>query len=107
MTRALIFVVIAGLLIGLALPPDDDAPAAADVAKSPRRQETVLERKSNGHFYTYAKLNDAELVHFVVDTGATVVALTIDDARASESRWIRPSLRLSPRVQADLSAARN
>lgn len=41
----------------------------------------MLERQSNGHFYTHAKINDKELVHFVVDTGATVVVLTIDDAR--------------------------
>ena len=41
----------------------------------------MLEREGNGHFYAHAKVNDQELVHFVVDTGATVVALTVDDAR--------------------------
>ena len=41
----------------------------------------MLEREFNGHFYTHARINDRELVHFVVDTGATVVALTVDDAR--------------------------
>jgi len=78
MGRALFLVILAGLVIGLAWPKDESSSA---VASNGERQETVLERKSNGHFYTYAKLNDSELVHFVVDTGATVVALTVDDAR--------------------------
>jgi aspartyl protease family protein len=78
MGRALFLVIFAGLVIGLAWPKDEPSPAAVSNGE---RQETVLERESNGHFYTYAKLNDAELVHFVVDTGATVVALTVDDAR--------------------------
>ena len=81
MTRALIFVVAAGLLIGLAWPSGERTPAAADVAQNGERHETVLERESNGHFYTHATVNDRELIHFVVDTGATVVALTVDDAR--------------------------
>ena len=81
MFRALIFVVVAGLAIGLAWPSSDKAPAANLAASDGERHETVLERESNGHFYTHAKVNDAELVHFVVDTGATVVALTVDDAR--------------------------
>src|SRR4029453_6824067 len=80
MNRALIFVVLAGLLIGLAWPSGEKSPAAAEVAQSGDRKETVLERESNGHFYTHAKVNDRELIHFVVDTGATVVVLTVDDA---------------------------
>ena len=78
MGRALFLVIFAGLVIGLAW-PKDESPAPA--VSNGERQETVLERESNGHFYTYAKLNDSELVHFVVDTGATTVALTVGDAR--------------------------
>jgi len=78
MNRALIFVVVAGLLIGLAWPSGEPASAVADDGT---RHETVLERESNGHFYAHAKINDRELIHFIVDTGATVVALTVDDAR--------------------------
>jgi aspartyl protease family protein len=81
MTRALIVVVLAGLVIGLAWPSSDNDPAASPATIAGEREETVLERESNGHFYTHAKVNDDELVHFVVDTGATVVALTVDDAR--------------------------
>ena len=81
MTRALIIVVLAGLAIGLVWPASEKAPAAESAASDTGRKETVLERESNGHFYTHAKVNDGGLVHFVVDTGASVVALTVDDAR--------------------------
>jgi aspartyl protease family protein len=81
MSRALILVVAAGVIIGLAWPPGKRAPAAANVAQNGERHETVIEREPNGHFYTHAKINDRELVHFVVDTGASVVVLTIDDAQ--------------------------
>jgi len=80
MTRALIFVILAGVAIGLAWPSGNTAPAA-EIARDGDRRETVLERESNGHFYAHAKVNDDELIHFVVDTGASVVALTVEDAR--------------------------
>jgi aspartyl protease family protein len=79
MGRTLFIVITVGLLIGLAWPAAKHAPAA--IADDGTRHETVLERESNGHFYTHAKINDRELVRFVVDTGASVVALTVDDAR--------------------------
>lgn len=81
MGRVLILVIFAGVLIGLAWPSDKNAPVATAVAQAGERKETVLERESNGHFYTHAKVNNRELIHFVVDTGATVVVLTVDDAQ--------------------------
>ena len=42
--------------------------------------ETVIERSDNGHYYATAAVNGMP-TRFVVDTGATAVALTIDDAR--------------------------
>jgi len=81
MSRALILVLAAGLGIGLAWPSGEKTPASAAPTATGDRSETVLEREANGHFYAHAKINDRELVHFVVDTGASVVVLTIDDAQ--------------------------
>ncbi len=81
MIRALILVVTVGALIGFAWPSDEPTSGAAGSIPSGERKDTVLEREANGHFYTHAKVNDGELVHFIVDTGASVVALTVDDAR--------------------------
>ena len=82
--KALIFVVALGLFIGLAWPSGrSPAPAASAVAppsgtaEEPR--ETVLERSSGGHFYANVEVN-GQLVRFLVDTGATGVALTEADA---------------------------
>ncbi len=79
MIKPFLFVIAAGIVIGLAW-PSDDAPiaASADLA-SPDRRETTLEREDNGHFYAHAKVN-GELVRFVVDTGASTIALTVADA---------------------------
>ena len=41
---------------------------------------TTLERGTNGHFFADAQVNGAT-VHFLIDTGASGVALTADDAR--------------------------
>ncbi|OYY91245.1 MAG: hypothetical protein B7Y45_04475 [Sphingomonas sp. 28-66-16] len=86
---------IAGIAIGLAmptLPMTAPAPALAPSlapalapATAARRAidpptETVIERSDNGHFYTLAEVNGSP-THFVVDTGATMVALTVEDAR--------------------------
>ena len=40
----------------------------------------TLERSFDGHFYADAQVNGAT-VHFLVDTGATGIALSVDDAR--------------------------
>jgi aspartyl protease family protein len=84
MKAAFLAVIAAGVALGLLLPgakpkaaPTQPALAAAVTAK-PR--ETVLEREDNGHFFTVADVN-GEPIKFVVDTGASVVALTMDDAR--------------------------
>ncbi len=42
--------------------------------------DQVLRRKGDGHFYVDAMVN-GQLVHFVVDTGATSVALSTKDAQ--------------------------
>jgi len=73
-----------GIIIGLALPTARPrvAPAPVVQASPPPDQpvETVLERRPNGHFVAVANVND-QSVHFIVDTGADIVALTQEDAR--------------------------
>ena len=80
--KALIFVLLLGAGIGLMWPSGEAEPPTAAVAMTEpaKPKETVLERSHGGHFYVDAEVN-GQLVHFVVDTGATSVALTVDDAR--------------------------
>lgn len=84
MRLAILSVTVAGIAIGLAWPgarpkaiaPVPELAAALTDASRP----TVIERQDNGHFFTVADVN-GEPIRFVVDTGATTVALTEDDAR--------------------------
>ena len=72
-----------------------DGGDSADVSEGPARRaydrasttispsyggEVTLDRSSNGHFYTQASVNGQSLP-FVVDTGASSVALTVESAR--------------------------
>ena len=93
-TRFLIGTVLFGLVVGISAPQSDRAPVAASsesdsetsAAASLRRHkpeprvDTVINRSDDGHFYVDAEVN-GQLVHFVVDTGATSVALTLADAQ--------------------------
>jgi len=76
--KALIVTIGLGLVIGLAWPVSDKAEPKPATSSEPR--ETTLERERNGHFYTYAEVN-GQPVRFVVDTGASFVALTVQDAK--------------------------
>jgi aspartyl protease family protein len=73
-------------------PPQRDKPAAVTPAPRPvnagglAAQELV--RGPDGHFYADAQVNGAP-IRFMVDTGATAVALTRDDAQ-------RAGLQLGP-----------
>ena len=103
MKAALIGVVTVGAGIGFLLPNGSGAPAetasappaVAEAATPPRASttptapavassgwggETRLKRGESGHFFAEALVNGRP-VNFVVDTGATTVALTIEDAR--------------------------
>ena len=48
--------------------------------------EVVLKRQSNGHYYADVRVDGGE-VRFMVDTGASVIALTGDDAHALGFEW--------------------
>ena len=81
--KAFLFVIAAGIVLGLAWPSGRaTAPVASAVASAPgdeEPKETVLERSEGGHFYANVEVN-GQLVRFLVDTGATGVALTEADA---------------------------
>jgi aspartyl protease family protein len=88
--KAFFIVVALGAAIGLMLPSRSEEASAPEaeqaesaqlVKEKPARQpeETVLERSPGGHFYVDGEVN-GQLVRFVVDTGASVVALTTRDA---------------------------
>lgn len=88
MRIALLLMIAGGTAIGLSLPRGaPQAPRAAAATAAPvadpdgaRPRETVIRRDGNGHFYAFANVNH-EPIRFVVDTGATTVALTQEDAR--------------------------
>jgi aspartyl protease family protein len=82
--KALIFFIAVGIVVGLAWPSGRaSAPVAPAVTASATGEdeprETVLERSEGGHFYANVEVN-GELVRFLIDTGATGVALTEADA---------------------------
>ena len=92
MLRLFLFCLAAVWVVSLMLPSKDRLPPAGAAVRvttpSEPRRDTELKRESNGHFYVHAKVN-GQLVRFVVDTGATIVALTEEDAE-------RVGLKLDP-----------
>lgn len=96
MRIALLPAVLMGGTAGLMLvpsPPPMPMPAAAPTGPAPVRGEATLDRDRSGHFLALAEIN-GHPVHMLVDTGATAVALTLDDARAAglsvdRARWRR------------------
>jgi aspartyl protease family protein len=95
MHKLLFFAIVLGTALGLILPSNPPAETstpkqevAANLEADPPAEgepvsgsPTRIQREENGHFYVDAEVNGGELVHFLVDTGATGVALTMDDAR--------------------------
>lgn len=63
---------------------DESSSSAAQYSSSTRSQEGTieLERSSDGHFYADVQINGAA-VRMLVDTGASGIALTRDDARSA------------------------
>ncbi|MDP5277629.1 TIGR02281 family clan AA aspartic protease [Sphingomonas sp. DG1-23] len=83
MRWAFLSVIAIGLVIGLMAPvkrPSVPVPAAAAAEPADIPEETVIRPDGRGHFFAFAQV-DGETVRFVVDTGADMVALTLDDAR--------------------------
>ena len=96
MLRLAIFIIFVGTLVGALMPsnlptpanderstlevagPEGDEPGPQQV--EPGSGSVRLERSFDGHFYADARVNGTT-VHFLVDTGATGIALSADDAR--------------------------
>lgn len=77
-------VIIVVVLLTMRCMSSEATPSAGNphrvTTPSEPRKVTELERSPSGHFYVHAKVN-GELVRFLVDTGATSVALSEDDAQ--------------------------
>ncbi|MDB5698641.1 MAG: hypothetical protein JWN69_1445 [Alphaproteobacteria bacterium] len=81
MRAALATVILAGTGIGLLLPGGRSAaPAPASSVLADAYRETHLDRSRGGHFFVTGKV-EGKPVHFVIDTGASDVVLTTEDAR--------------------------
>ncbi len=105
---ALIAIVLVGAAVGLAVPggPLDRRADAADAAPEPAAlpsvaaaqvsaqswEEDVLTRERDGHFYADVRV-DGNSYRMLVDTGATVVALTGADAEAMGLEWREEDVR--------------
>ena len=63
-------------------PPSTNAPAALTVLRPASNRTLVYRADRRGHFSLTATVNGAP-IRVVVDTGARLVALTLDDARAA------------------------
>ena len=75
--RGLILVtLVAGAGVGFLWPTHNNQPAAAGSSAI----EVTLNRNSDHHFYATASVNGHD-VRFLVDTGASEIALTEEDAR--------------------------
>jgi aspartyl protease family protein len=93
MLKPALVVIVFGVMVGLMWPSgpasrkvDAKVAAAQKQAAMARATDpaldTVLDRRDDGHFYVDAMVGETA-INFVVDTGASVVALTQDDARAA------------------------
>jgi aspartyl protease family protein len=72
----LVITLVAGAALGVFWPTKGQEP----VASANSATEVTLQRSSDRHFYATAKVNGHD-VRFLVDTGASEIALTEDDAR--------------------------
>lgn len=99
---ALFCVILAGGAVGMAVPggpldrqataPTQSESTALPLADSARIEEAewgegvVLKREADGHFYADVVI-DGLPIRMLVDTGASVVALTGEDAQAMGLEW--------------------
>ncbi len=69
------------------LAPGQDLPQLQQASEgSGWAEDVVLQRQSDGHFYADVRI-DGRSYHMLVDTGASVVALSANDAAAMGIQW--------------------
>jgi aspartyl protease family protein len=102
MKQLVITVIAIGLAVGW-LAPREDAPkgehvataqSSASLAAARTRNasgDAVLNRSPDGHFYADVSIDSQDL-HMLVDTGASVIALTGGDAEALGLEWTEDEL---------------
>jgi aspartyl protease family protein len=88
--KLFVVVIAIGAAVGLMMPSGGDVAAADRAAPARPNPGTVsptapltelrIERRLDGHFYVDGLVNGEE-TRFLVDTGATHVALTVEDAK--------------------------
>ena len=81
-SKLVLYVIAIGAGIGFMMPSGRSSTSEVEavVTRPGERVETHITRAPNGHFYVPATVN-GHLVRFMVDTGASMVALTTDDAK--------------------------
>lgn len=112
MREAVLLALVVAVFVGITAMPDDAPDRLADGAETGAADEaaakqadarrdsyatwvagtTELPRAADGHFYADAEINGSR-VGFLVDTGASVVALTGADARAAGLIWSSADVR--------------
>ena len=79
-------VMLAAALVGYLRPSSNRSTPTTQTAAMAQATDkalaTVIERSPDGHFYVNALVND-NLIRFLVDTGASSIALTQADAQAA------------------------
>ena len=89
--RGLVLFILIGTAIGTVMPgrsnhapaseaSGDGGASAGAVSPTEPLRELTLQRRRDGHFYIDGLVNGAE-TRFLIDTGASHIALTIDDAK--------------------------
>ena len=80
MSKGTTFLVAIGVAVGFAVTDRAPSDPQVQVVTSPDgTRQMRIPRSPDGHFYVHAMVN-GQLVRFLVDTGATEIALTMEDA---------------------------
>lgn len=112
MREAVLFALVVAVFVGITAMPGEAPDRVTDGAETVAAGDTVAGRKNaqrdsyaawaagttevpraaDGHFYADAEVNGSR-IGFLVDTGASVVALTGADARAAGLAWSAADIR--------------